>query len=207
MKQYRISRDNESSDSDTLIESSRKKCPIKVNVRGIYTDICNAMLTLCPDSCLLDHGGVATEAGLSGTRRQQEAADGGTAGTRHQLNCDPASARHSVTPHYTATGPHTARVTRLITRVLLSQCPGHQHSSSSDLPLRCVQRSEMCLMTGDGWRRPGPRPPRVLASCSPSGEHMTRRRRPPANHGPERGAAARCRPMGARQRPCCGSTP
>ena len=107
MKQYRISRDNESSDSDTLIESSRKKCPIKVNVRGIYTDICNAMLTLCPDSCLLDHGGVATEAGQSGTRRHQEAADGGTAGTRHQLNCDPASARHSsVTPHYTATGPH-----------------------------------------------------------------------------------------------------
>ena len=165
-----------------------------------------SLLTLCPDSCLLDHGGVATEAGQSGTRRHQEAADGGTAGTRHQLNCDPASARHSVTPHYTATGPHTAQVTRLITRVLLSQCPGHQHSSSV-LPLRCVQRSEMCLMTGDGWRRPGPRPPRVLASCSPSGEHMTRRRRPPANHGPERGAAARCRPMGARQRPCCGSTP
>ena len=145
MKQYRISRDNESSDSDTLIESSRKKCPIKAKVRGIYTDICNAMLTLCPDSCLLDHGGVATEAGQSGTRRHQEAADGGTAGTRHQLNCDPASAPHSVTPHYTATGPHTAQVTRLLTRVLLSQCLGHQYTTAAVTSLSGVFREVRCV--------------------------------------------------------------
>ena len=113
-----------------------------------------SLLTLCPDSCLLDHGGVATEAGQSGTRRHQEAADGGTAGTRHQLNCDPASARHSVTPHYTATGPHTAQVTRLLTSVSTSQCPGHQHPSS----ILCTNLQPVKFRRKQNLKRFGTRP-------------------------------------------------
>ena len=127
------------------------------------------MLTLCPDSCLLVHGGVATEAGLSGTRRQQEAADGGTAGTRHQLNCDPASSTAQC--HAPLSSHHTLLRSRGGHQCVTSQCPGPQYTTAAVSSLSGVSREVRCvwwLVTGGGGGTTAAPCPRQLLTIRPT---------------------------------------